>query len=651
MASAAKKVRKPVDSEVHSYGFIKDNLRDLGWDVRNPSRNPAGQVYTQNECLTHDEIKQCLGLEKPENVVKITESIFWIIEAKPTHAQLEQAIKEAEEYARKVNKSKNVQALFVSGVAGNPVDSYLMQTRFLVGNQFRPITINGKEVSALISPQIAKTVLDNKSHIIQDVPIDEALFLSKAEKINEILHLGAINKNYRARVMAALLLAMIEDTPPNIDTKPSILISEINARARHILTSQDKRDFLKYIEIALPPTEDNHLKFKAALVQTIQELNNLNIRSAMNSGADVLGKFYEVFLKYGNGAKEIGIVLTPRHITKFIVEVLGITDRDVVYDPTCGTAGFLVAVFDYIRLNYSKAQVNRFKVKNLFGVEQEAEVVALAIVNMIFRGDGKTNIIEGNCFQKNLVKTRDNGVVYSPTTPDDDELAVTKVTMNPPFALKASDEKEYRFINQALKQMQHGSVLFSVLPYPAMVRPGSYLTWRKDSLLRHNTLLAVITFPPDLFYPVNVHTVGIFVRKGIPHPQDQNVLWIRAHNDGMLKRKGVRLPNAKATDDYAKIKDTVRSFLVSPTMAVPSIDRFQKACPVDFADPALELVPEYYLDERPPTEAEIRAGIERVIRDTAAFLIQERKENEVELNGKKNRQSVSSEVGRLPFDE
>jgi hypothetical protein len=62
-------------------------------------------------------------------------------------------------------------------------------------------------------------------------------------------------------------------------------------------------------------------------------------------------------------------------------------------------------------------------------------------------------------------------------------------------------------------------------------------------------------------------------------------------------------------------------------------------------------VPEYYLDERPPTEAEIRAGIERVIRDTAAFLIQERKENEVELNGKKNRQSVSSEVGRLPFDE
>ena len=48
--------------------------------------------------------------------------------------------------------------------------------------------------------------------------------------------------------------------------------------------------------------------------RTIQSLNNLNIQSAMKSGADVLGKFYEVFLRYGNGAKEIGIVL-PRRST------------------------------------------------------------------------------------------------------------------------------------------------------------------------------------------------------------------------------------------------------------------------------------------------------------------------------------------------
>ena len=70
--------------------------------------------------------------------------------------------------------------------------------------------------------------------------------------------------------------------------------------------------------------------------------------------------------------------------------------------------------------------------------------------------------------------------------------------------------------------MEHGGVLFCVLPYPAMVKPGGYRTWRKSQLLPNHTLLSVVTFPGDLFYPVGVHSVGIFVRKGTPHPPEQN---------------------------------------------------------------------------------------------------------------------------------
>jgi type I restriction enzyme M protein len=81
----------------------------------------------------------------------------------------------------------------------------------------------------------------------------------------------------------------------------------------------------------------------------------------MNSSTDVLGQFYEVFLKYGNGAKEIGIVLTPRHITKFAVEAVGISPSDIVLDPACGTGGFLVAAFDYVRQNATKPQLEKFK--------------------------------------------------------------------------------------------------------------------------------------------------------------------------------------------------------------------------------------------------------------------------------------------------
>ena len=112
---------KARDSEVDAYIFIKENLKTIGWNVQNPARNPAGEVYTQNECLNHPEIKKCLVNKKPENVVKLSEKLFWIIEAKRSHKKLGQALSEAEqEYAKPINeKSKNIRIVLISGVAGN----------------------------------------------------------------------------------------------------------------------------------------------------------------------------------------------------------------------------------------------------------------------------------------------------------------------------------------------------------------------------------------------------------------------------------------------------------------------------------------------------------------------------------------------------
>jgi type I restriction enzyme M protein len=135
------------------------------------------------------------------------------------------------------------------------------------------------------------------------------------------------------------------------------------------------------VQIQLPTTKDNHVKFRQALVETIQELYNLNIRSAMNSGADWLGAFYEVFLKYASWAQDLGIVLTPRHLTTFIADVMNIRAKDVVYDPTCGTGGFLVAAFDSVKRSATPAQLANFKKNGVFGIEQDAGVAALAVVN------------------------------------------------------------------------------------------------------------------------------------------------------------------------------------------------------------------------------------------------------------------------------
>jgi type I restriction enzyme M protein len=613
---------KTHDTEVDAYNWIKRDLKEKGWDIRNPTRNLEGEVYTQNEVFGHTELKGYLKRGIPENVVKITERDFWIIEAKRDQKELDKALNEAIDYSDNINNSQSIRALIVTGVAGNESDGFITRSKFFDGFKFIPITMNGKEISGLLQKGVALRILRENKAELEDVPIDKMLFLSKAEKINEILHIGAINKNYRARVMASLLLSLIDDTEPNRNSSPSILIQDINSRAKRILRNNGKEHFANFIEISLPPTEDNHLKFKNALVHTLQELDSLNIRSAMKSGTDVLGEFYEVFLKYGNGAKEIGIVLTPRHITKFAVEVLNVDYRDIIYDPTCGTGGFLVSALDHTKENSTEIQLERFKQFSIFGIDQDPEVISLALVNMIFRGDGKTNVTEGNCFQKNIRSCIKDGY---PSAEYVKELTkgkepITKVLMNPPFALKTSDEKEYKFVDHALNQMQDSGLLFCILPSSIMIEQHSVLSWRRK-LLQHNTLLSVITFPIDLFYPIGVHSVGIFIKKGVPHPQNQNVLWIRVVNDGLLKKKGKRLLNSKVINELELVKNHLKSFIINPQIKTDNIPEFQKAYPIDFSDEYLELIPEAYLDSK-ISVGKVEAEMERLVRQCVAYMIE-----------------------------
>ncbi len=619
---------RPRNSEVDAYAFIRDNLRSLGWVVKNPLRSADGQVFTQGECLAEPRIAEKLGQTKPENIVKLLETTYYVIESKSNRNQIEQALNEAEkDYANKINRSRHISVKIISGVAGNDADGYIIKSKFLVGNRFKPIISNGKELTSLVSPQISQYLIQNNTNIIHELPIDEKLFLETAEKINIILHNGAISATDRGRVMSALLLSLVDDTQPNLNASPTVLIGEINARVNAVLQREGKPEFYEYIKIALPTTQENHIKFKNAIVKTVQELNNLNIRSAMNSGTDVLGNFYEVFLKYGNWAKEIGIVLTPRHITKFAAEILDVKSRDIVFDPTCGTGGFLVSAFDYVKKNSRTTEISNFKQNNIFGIEQEPSVVALAIVNMIFRGDGKNNIKEANCLHHNLTLKRIGTINTAEYTSASSTNIppVTKVLMNPPFALKENQEKEYKFVNHALKQMQNGGILFSVLPTSEMLAKGQYKDWRND-LLRDNTLIAVITFPPDVFYPIGINTVGIIVKKGVPHPREQKVLWLRAIHDGFVKRKGKRLkpkPPLTERDMLSEYKEKIQQFVINPSFAIRSVPQECKLEKIDFSDTdtSLELIPELYLDECIPKQEEIIAGIETLVRETAGYLL------------------------------
>lgn len=419
-----------------------------------------------------------------------------------------------------------------------------------------------------------------------------------------------------------------------------VLIGEINTRSEAELKANGKPDFAPFVRILAPTNNTNHVKFRQALVKTILELQNLNIRSAMNSSTDVLGQFYEVFLKYGNGAKEIGIVLTPRHITRFSVDAVGVGPKDIVLDPACGTGGFLVAAFDHVRRNCTKAQLEKFKEHNLFGIEQESYVAVLAIVNMIFRGDGKHNITEGNCFSTNMTARAVNGhatAKFCARQSAAGDEPVTRVLMNPPFALQDSD-KEFRFVSRAMALMADGGLLFSLLPLDAMFGAREEKVWRSDELLRHHTLLAVVSLPDELFYPAALkQVVGVIIKKGAPHPREQPVFWARVEHDGHIKVKSKRLPASEMRpprsepDEIPSILPSLQAFIANPGSIDVNVPQLCKTAPIDFTDPILELLPEAYIDSKVPTKDELKRAIDNLARETASFMIRYRKESIVEV--------------------
>jgi len=631
---------KPADTEVEAYDFIRRQLRELGWIVKNPNSNPDGQVWTQNQCLGHPGIKAALGKMRPENIVKMSENHLWVIEAKASRSDLAKACDEAKnDYCKPINdRPGKLRAVLATGVAGTEDLNYSIQTSIWLDGKWRDVTVNGKAATGLLSPRDVRSLIEQNVSDVHEYNPPQRLFLNAAERINEILHIGGINKNDRAKTMSALLLSVI-DEPPALDTELSVLINDINGRSEAILKRHGKPDFAPFVKILPPTNTTNHVKFKAALVKTIQELQNLNIRSAMNSSTDVLGQFYEVFLKYGNGAKEIGIVLTPRHITRFAVEAVGVSSDDIVLDPACGTGGFLVAAFDHVRRNCNQQQKEDFRRYNIFGIEQESAVAALAIVNMIFRGDGNTHIIEGNCFSTYLTKKTANNrasAAYVSKPPESGNEPITRLLMNPPFALKGSTDKEYHFVSQALSTMADGKILFALLPLNALFGSRAEKVWRQDDLLAKHTLLSVLTLPEKLFYPSAMKQVAaIIVKKGIPHPKEQPVFWVMIEHDGLIISKSKRLPATEFNPPRAEpnqlpeILKPLRSFISHPDSFEMNKPKFCKTAPIDFTDPLLELLPEAYLDTEPLSGEELKKAVDEMARQTAAFLIRFGREDKV----------------------
>jgi len=579
-------------SEFRAYPWILKKLKLRDWNTANPNRNPKGEVWTQNECLAHPEISKSLGSRKPENVVIISASIFWTIEAKEGKTNIKTAVKEAQEYANSVNSSSQlIRVPLATGVAGNDEDGYEIRHFYLKNGEWKPVVVGKHPLQRMLSKKESLRIIDSDSPNLErpELSVSEAVQLSN--QINETLHLAKVGKEERALFVAILLLALHEDLSLEYRNDARIFINDINSRAEKVFRDSGRTELWELIKIR--PSNETLEGQARALSNIISYLKEADILHVAQS-ADVLGPFFESFLRYGNTSKELGIVLTPRHICWLVAEALEIKDSDIIYDPAVGTGGFLVAAFNRIRNQIPERQLKIFAKDNLYGADDTGKIAVLAFINMYFRGDGKHNIKIDSCFSYRLVGSSKTS--KKPKFKEGNERSraevsiVTKVMMNPPFALKNSVQKEYHFVDHGLEQLADNGLLFSVLPASVMYE-RKYSEWR-DLLLEKHTLKAVISFPVDLFYPVATESVGIFLKKGVPHDVGEDVLWGRIVDDGFIKRKGFRVEKEKT--NYQSILNPLaiclRSWIVYGTKQSVQPGEF------DFAPiTSSELIPQAHL--------------------------------------------------------
>lgn len=174
---------------------------------------------------------------------------------------------------------------------------------------------------------------------------------------------------------------------------------------------------------------------------------------------DFIGRFYGEFMRYSGGdGQTLGIVLTPRHITDLMCELVDVGPEDTVLDPTCGTAGFLIsAMHKMLEMADSDAKMKSIKKKQLHGYELQSNMFAVAAANMILRRDGNSNLQCTDFLKLNPAQTQMKGATVG--------------LMNPPYSqgTKADPEQyELSFIEHLLDSLTVGARAAVIVPQSSM---------------------------------------------------------------------------------------------------------------------------------------------------------------------------------------
>lgn len=258
-----------------------------------------------------------------------------------------------------------------------------------------------------------------------------------------------------------------------------------------------------------------------------------------NIGYDVLGRFYVEFIRYAASEQKSGLVLTPAHITELFCDLADLRVTDIIYDPCCGTGGFLVAAMQRLfKMAGGDISLRKtIRTQQLCGCELRPDMFTYACSSMRLRGDGKSNLYNGSCFNNTQIITKN----HKPTV----------AFLNPPYDV--GNTRQMEFVEHALKVLDEkadGRVV-AIVQFSCAIKDEKELKAVKKRILAKHHLKAVLSMPDDLFYPIGVVTCIMVFEANKPN-KGRKTWFGYFKDDGFEKRK--HLGRIDARNKYTDIR-------------------------------------------------------------------------------------------------
>ena len=390
------------------------------------------------------------------------------------------------------------------------------------------ILYNGIDVIVLKNNEVIETVnkLQNKEYYISLFKInkiDKQKIYGLTKRINDCLHteLGIKNLYHRMIFTACALVAkrygaiFIKGT--NYPTFHTLIHSTLSKSLEENKKQNQKLNILLevYFEIKMNSTDNQEAIDN--FIEWISEISEC-VNSDYWNGEDVMGIFFNEFNRYKKKS-ESGQVFTPEHVTSFMYRLIDVHQDDRVLDAACGSGGFLVKSMSNMIKESGGIQTDKakkIKSQQLFGIEFDREIFALACANMLIHKDGKTNLEQLDS------RTLKAGEWIR-------EKKITKVLMNPPF------ERKYgclKIVENVLDNVPQHTMCAFILPDKKLEKDNS------ASILKHHQLQKIIKLPEKVFSEGVTTSVFIF-EAGIPQ-NNKEIFTCYIEDDGLetVKNQG-----------------------------------------------------------------------------------------------------------------